>query len=323
MMDKPLVSIVTPVYNGEKYLVECIESVLNQTYDEWEYVIVNNQSTDRTLEIAEEYARKDQRIRIHTNEEFLPVMQNLNHAFRQIAPESKYCKVIHADDWMFPECVEKMVDLSEKYPEIGLVSSYRLVEKNVGPSGLPFPSHSIPGREICRRYLLNEEYYFAAPSNLLIRSDLIRKRDKVYDESHVQGDISACLDILNESDFGFVHQVLTFTRRHVGSVTERLAKIHSRHIFGVLKVHMEYAPVYLTKEEMERRLAERINIFYIQFARNLLSGNRKEAYHRHKKELSSLNIPVKHGKLAKHVFIESIKWPSMSLLQSKGILPAK
>jgi glycosyltransferase involved in cell wall biosynthesis len=53
-MEQPLVSVLTPVYNGEPYLGECIESVLNQTYQNFEYIIVNNCSKDRTLEIARE-----------------------------------------------------------------------------------------------------------------------------------------------------------------------------------------------------------------------------------------------------------------------------
>ena len=61
--DVPLVSVLTPVYNCEKYLRTCIESVLAQTYTNWEYVIVNNCSTDGTLAIAQEYAAADSRIR--------------------------------------------------------------------------------------------------------------------------------------------------------------------------------------------------------------------------------------------------------------------
>ena len=55
---EPLVSVATPVYNGERHLAECIESVLAQTYQNWEYIIVNNCSTDRTREIAESYGRR-------------------------------------------------------------------------------------------------------------------------------------------------------------------------------------------------------------------------------------------------------------------------
>src|SRR3989442_1303003 len=94
-----LVSVVTPVYNGENYLRECIESVLAQTYTHWDFTIVNNCSTDRTLDIAQEYAVKDPRIRIHNNETLVRQIANYNIAFRQISPESKYCKVVAADDW--------------------------------------------------------------------------------------------------------------------------------------------------------------------------------------------------------------------------------
>src|SRR5687768_18358729 len=92
--EQPLVSVLTPVYNGERYLVECIESVLAQTYQNWEYCIVNNRSTDRTLAIAQKYASQDNRIRIHNNETFVECDANGNIAFRQISSESKYCKVV-------------------------------------------------------------------------------------------------------------------------------------------------------------------------------------------------------------------------------------
>jgi len=55
---QPLVSVLTPVYNGKEFLAECIERVLAQAYSNWEYIIVNNCSKDRTLEIALEYAKR-------------------------------------------------------------------------------------------------------------------------------------------------------------------------------------------------------------------------------------------------------------------------
>src|SRR5579872_1176719 len=124
--EQPLVSVVTPVYNGEAYLAECIESVLAQTYPHWEYIIVNNASTDGTLRIAEQFAAKDHRIRVHTNHELLPIIANHNKAFSLISSESKYCKVVSADDWLFPECLTRMVSLGEANPSVGIVGSYQL-----------------------------------------------------------------------------------------------------------------------------------------------------------------------------------------------------
>src|SRR5215470_7570143 len=112
---QPLVSVVTPVYNGEKYLAECIESVLAQTYVNWEYIIINNCSKDRTLEIAQYYARIDRRIRVHNNETFIGMIENHNIAFQQISPTSSYCKMVHADDWLFPECIMQMVKVAEAH----------------------------------------------------------------------------------------------------------------------------------------------------------------------------------------------------------------
>ena len=79
-MDK-LVSIVLPVYNGEKYLRESIESVISQTYTNWELIIVDDCSKDKTAEIAKEYAEKDGRIQYYLNEKNLRLPRNLNKGF--------------------------------------------------------------------------------------------------------------------------------------------------------------------------------------------------------------------------------------------------
>lgn len=63
-MEKKIVSIIVPVYNAEKYLHRCIQSILNQSYKNWEAIFVNDGSTDSSLSLLQEYAKKDSRIRI-------------------------------------------------------------------------------------------------------------------------------------------------------------------------------------------------------------------------------------------------------------------
>jgi glycosyltransferase involved in cell wall biosynthesis len=248
---QPLVSVLTPVYNGEKYLAECIESVLAQTYDNWEYVIVNNCSTDRTLEIAQQYADKDKRIRIHNNTTFVGCDANGNIAFRQISAESKYCKVVHADDWLYPECILKMVELAEAHPSVAIVGSYGLRNKHVCWDGLPYARSVFDGRDICRETLVGGLYVFGSPTSLLVRSNEVRKRPKFYTEENRHCDIESCFDLLKENDFGFVHQVLTFTRDHGDSETSLSNRFGTGYL-GTLEVLTKYGRTYLSGEDYER-----------------------------------------------------------------------
>ena len=82
---RPLVSVVTPVHNGEPYLEDCIKSVLAQTYQNWEYILVNNCSTDRTLEIVSAWVRRDSRIRVHSNRTLVKMGPNHDIALSLIS----------------------------------------------------------------------------------------------------------------------------------------------------------------------------------------------------------------------------------------------
>ena len=217
---QPLVSVVTPVYNGERHLAECIESIIAQTYQNWDYVVVNNCSTDTTAEIVETYVARDSRIRLSNNEEHLDIIPNWNHALRQISPESKYCKVLHADDFLFPECLERMVELAEANPSAGIISSYRVNgQKGVHEGGPPYPCSVVSGREVCRNTLSRKYYIFGSPSTRLIRADLVRKHEAYYNESYYHAGPAECFEQLQDCDFGFVHQVLSYTRRDIDAQT--------------------------------------------------------------------------------------------------------
>src|SRR5262245_643747 len=120
-MTQPRVSVITPVYNGERHLAECIESVLGQTFPDWDYVIVDNCSIDGTREIAERYAAADPRIRYERYDEHVDVIASHNRAFGTLDPESVYCKVVSGDDWLYPECLERMVALADANPQVGFV----------------------------------------------------------------------------------------------------------------------------------------------------------------------------------------------------------
>jgi glycosyltransferase involved in cell wall biosynthesis len=277
--------------------------VLAQTYANWEYVIVDNCSTDGSLEIAREYARQDARIRIHTNDQFLSQKQNWNHALRQISAESEYCKVVHADDWLFPECIAGMVAVAEANPSVGIVGAYRLDEDRVNLDGLPYPSTVIPGRKICRLSLLGGPSVFGSPTSLLIRSDVIRSREAFYEESGVHSDKEACFDVLQDCDFGFVHQVLTFTRRHNESLTSFVHRFNTRRLANFV-IFLQYGPVYLTEEEYEARLKQLLEHYYRFLATGIFELKGKEFWNYHRDELKNLGYPLSATRLIRALFLE-------------------
>jgi len=303
-MDEPLVSVLTPVYNGEEFLRQCIESVLKQNYENWEYIIVNNCSTDRSLEIAQKYAGKEPRIKIHNNKTHIGHLENGNLAFQKISSDSMYCKMVHADDWLFPDCISEMVKVAEQHPSVGIVSSYRLDEKLVNLDGLPYPSMCTPGEEIAKKYLAIGTSYFGSPSSLLIRTGLILKRDKVYEESLLATDTAACLDFLKESDFGFVHQVLTFTRRHDMSISNTEAKESYAFLHARLYALLTYGPHFLSESELEHSVKRHLNKFYILLSRNLIENKSIAEFKRQREILRQLGVRFELVKLLQMVFRE-------------------
>ena len=241
---EPLVSIVTPFYNTDEYLAECIESVLAQTYQNWEYILVNNCSTDRSSEIAQSYLGKDQRIRLIRNGSFLTQVQNYNHALRQISSESKYCKIVQADDWIFPECISRMVEIADANPSVGIVSSFSVTKERVLNCGLPYERNCFNGHDVCRKALLEEQHYFGSPTSVLLRSEIIRQRNQFYTENHPYEDTDSCYDILQKWDFGFVYQILSYIRTQNSSIVS-IARTFDPYYLDFFIAVSKYGHIYL------------------------------------------------------------------------------
>ena len=296
----PLVSIVTPMYNNVEYVAECIESVRAQTYAHWDYVIVNNCSTDGSAEIACQFAEVDSRIRVLDNEMLLPVMANHNHSLRQISPASKYCKMVFSDDWLFPHCLEEMVALAEAHPSVGIVGAYALqgLETTVKWAGLPYPSNRVDGREMCRRFFLEGIYVFGTAHSLLYRSDLIRSHDPFFNEANSHSDREICIDLLRNCDFGFVHQVLTFTRERSGSLTDMARRLNTN-VGGRLYELVKYGPDFLSPREYSSCRAKLVNEYYNYLAVSLLLGGRDaEFWNFHRQKLAEAGVNFSYGRLS-------------------------
>ena len=116
-----MVSVIMPVYNGEKYLKQSIESVIQQTYKDWELIIVNDCSTDNSRNIMQSYADTDSRIRIVDNGSNLKLPRSLNAGFREA--RGKYLTWTSDDNMYRSDALEELLYYLECNPEIGLVYS--------------------------------------------------------------------------------------------------------------------------------------------------------------------------------------------------------
>lgn len=117
----PKVSIGLPVYNGENYVSFAIECVLRQTYSDWELVISDNGSTDRTAEICSAYAQHDARIRFFRVEENQGAAWNFNRVFELASGE--YFRWLSHDDYMLPELLQVCVPVMDASPEIAVCAT--------------------------------------------------------------------------------------------------------------------------------------------------------------------------------------------------------
>lgn len=129
MNNTPKVSIVLPCYNGAALLGQAIESCINQTYNDWELIIVNDCSTDNTLEVANAYAQKDERIRVYTNEKNSKLPATLNNGFRRATGE--YWTWTSDDNLLHPEMLENFVAYLDGHKDVGCaVSDSYVIDEN-------------------------------------------------------------------------------------------------------------------------------------------------------------------------------------------------
>ena len=115
-MSFPLVSVVLPVYNAENYLKEAIDSILNQTYENFELIVIDDGSKDHSLEIISNY--KDKRIKVLDNEKNHGIVYTLNKGIENST--GKYILRMDADDISLPDRIEKQVEFMERHPDIGI-----------------------------------------------------------------------------------------------------------------------------------------------------------------------------------------------------------
>lgn len=131
---EPLVSIIMGVYNAENTIRRAIDSVLSQTYNNWELIICDDCSLDNTFDILNEYHEIDKRITVIKNETNKRLAASLNHCLEQAS--GKYIARMDSDDENLPTRLEEQVGFLESHPEIDLVGTNRIIFDDRGDKGV-------------------------------------------------------------------------------------------------------------------------------------------------------------------------------------------
>ena len=208
----PLVTVLMPVYNGKKYLKEAIESVLNQTFRDFEFLIIDDGSADKSAEIIKSF--NDARIRLERNETNLGLIKTLNKGLG--LAKGKYIARMDCDDISLPKRLSIQVNFMEKHPEIGICGSW------VKIMGLKqeFVNRYPQNHEEARAYLLFNTP-FAHPS-VIIRKELIDKYNLKYDEDYKHAeDYELWSRVINYAKVSNIPKVLLRYRTHDESVSKK------------------------------------------------------------------------------------------------------
>lgn len=162
----PTVSVLLTSYNRERYLAESIESVLAQTFEDFELLVVDDASTDGSADVARAYAARDPRVRVVVNAKNLGQFENRNHAAS--LARAPLLKFHDSDDVMYPHCLEVMVPPLLARPEADFaLSASRAWE------GGPCPLLVTPEQAYQREYL-GTGFFFGGPANAVFRTELFR-----------------------------------------------------------------------------------------------------------------------------------------------------
>jgi glycosyltransferase involved in cell wall biosynthesis len=205
-MDKwPLVSILMTAYNREEFISQAIESVIASNYENWELLIADDCSSDSTYKIAEDYKRRDSRIRVIKNEYNLGDYPNRNNVATYA--RGKYLKYLDADDLIYPYGLFAMVSAMELFPTAGFALSYWVIDDEQ-----PYPQF-FESRDIIRNEYLNKSLLAAGPSASIIKTEVFKNIGGFSGKQYI-GDTELWLKVASKYPMVKMAPALVWYRRH-------------------------------------------------------------------------------------------------------------
>jgi glycosyltransferase involved in cell wall biosynthesis len=231
----PLVSVLMTAYNREQFIAEAIESVLASTYQDFELIIVDDCSKDRTVEIARKYEAQDSRIKVYVNEQNLGDYPNRNKAASYAI--GKYLKYLDSDDIMNSNCLERMVFEMENYPACAFgISSRSLLEMQVHYPDNAYRTHFF------KRGILD-----ISPSGCVIRKDVF-DQENGFLELRCVSDFEFWLRLALKYPLLELEKGLIFWREHNQQEIHLGKKAYLEHTLSILSENVQLSQLTETEK---------------------------------------------------------------------------
>ncbi|MDN4066521.1 glycosyltransferase [Paenibacillus vini] len=251
-MSSPVVSVCIPVYNAECFITQTINSVLAQTFQDFEIIIVDNASTDNTMMKIRKF--KDDRIKVYSNKNNIGMVANWNKCLTYSSGE--YVKFLCADDLMLPGLLERQVDVLNKNPKVSLVSSgsYIINEENkVVAKRMKIRNDGVYTGEKMARKSLRIGNIFGEPTTVMFRKDTLDATGPFDLNYFYAPDWDMWLKLMYVGDFYFIHDYLSKFRVSKSSTTTNImfkkGKEMIRNDKLLLMSHKAYSRIKISKSD--------------------------------------------------------------------------
>lgn len=238
----PKVSVLIPTYNYAHFLDETIQSVLDQTFTDFELIIVDNRSTDNTDEVVKKYLG-EKRVSFYTNETNVGLVGNWNKCLDYATGE--YIKFLCADDKFFPQLLEKFVAVMDQHPGVSILGSYNEVfGQNSFCRVSPFKG-LVPGKTVCD-VLIGPYNKLRNPSVNMFRHADVKKVGKFNPQLLKLTDREYYLRLLTLGDYYIIPENLSYVRSHPNTQSAKVrGKTHDlilERYWFMMSVKKESAP---------------------------------------------------------------------------------
>jgi len=226
----PTISCVTCVYNAGPYVCETVESVLGQTFSDFEYILINDGSKDDSLEKLRRYAATDSRIRLVSREN-KGIVESANEGLSMARGE--FLARIDSDDVATPTRFEKQVNFLREHPECVAVGS-RL--QMIDPYGSPLDvsAHKLAHEEIERELLSGSGWALSQPA-VMMRRETVVKLGGYRKQYECSEDLDLSLRLAEVGKLANLPEPLTKWRRHLGSVNHTRSAQQDRNADGIIR----------------------------------------------------------------------------------------